>query len=297
MDIIENRYRMIIEPERFGKSISDTCTIFGVSRQTWYKWKRRYNVYGIDGLKNRSKRPHNIKNVKITKELEKIILEMRLNNRFGPMRIRFRLKRKYGVNLGTKTIYNLLKRHNLNLLSIKIKRKYKRFEMKHPNELVQMDTKGPFYLKGSQNKNYFIHVIDDCSRKVVSKWCNRRNSEKALLVLKEWVELHGKPMKVMHDGGKEFTSNKFKNYLRFHGIKDKQIPKGYPQEQGKVEAYNKIVIAEFLQVEELIDTKDGIEKYELFVKSYNYEREHGGINGMTPSEKFMKSLKQPILIH
>jgi len=297
MDIIENRYRMIIEPERFGKSISDTCTIFGVSRQTWYKWKRRYNVYGIDGLKNQSKRQHNIKNVKITKELEKIILEMRLNNRFGPMRIRFRLKRKYGVNLGTKTIYNLLKRHNLNLLSIKIKRKYKRFEMKHPNELVQMDTKGPFYLKGSQNKNYFIHVIDDCSRKVVSKWCNRRNSEKALLILKEWVELHGKPMKVMHDGGKEFTSNKFKNYLRFHGINDKQIPKGYPQEQGKVEAYNKIVISEFLQVEELIDVKDGIKKYESFVNSYNYEREHGGINEMTPTEKFMKCLKQPIPIH
>ena len=33
--------------------------------------------------------------------------------------------------------------------------------------------------------------------------------------------------------------------------------------------------------------KDGIEKYESFVNSYNYEREHGGINGMTPSEKFM----------
>ncbi len=94
----------------------------------------------------------------------------------------------------------------------------------------------------------------------------RRTSEEALLsVLKEWIKLYGKPMKVMHDDGKEFTSNKFKNYLRFHEIKDKQIPKGYPQEQGKVEAYNKIVIAEFLQVEELIDMKDGIEKYELFV--------------------------------
>jgi transposase len=297
MDIIENRYKMIIEPERSGKSISDTCTTFGVSRQTWYKWKKRYNVYGIGGLKNQSKRPHDIKNVKVTKELEKIILELRLNNRFGPKRIRFRLKRKYGVNLGTKTIYNLLKRHNLNVLSIKIKRKYKRFEMKGPNELVQMDTKGPFYLKDSRNKNYFIHVIDDCSRKVVSKWCSRRNSEKALSVLKEWIDCHGKPMKVMHDGGREFTSNKFKNYLRFHGIKDKQIPKGYPQEQGKVEAYNKIVIAEFLQVEELIDMEVGIEKYKLFVNSYNYEREHGGINGMTPSEKFMKSLKQPMLVH
>ncbi len=170
--------------------------------------------------------------------------------------------------------------------------------MKHPNELVQMDTKGPFYLKGSRSKNYFIHVIDDCpSRKVVSKWCSRRTSEESLSVLNEWIELYGKPMKVMHDGcGREFTSNKFKHYLFLNGIKDKQIPKGYPQEQGKVEAYNKIVITEFLQVEELIDMKEGIEKYELFVKSYNYEREHGGINGMTPSEKFMKSLKQPILI-
>jgi transposase InsO family protein len=214
------------------------------------------------------------------------------------MRIRFRLKRKYGIILGTKTIYNLLKRHNLNVLYIKIKRKYKRFEMKHPNELVQMDTKGPFYLKGSRDKHHFIHVIDDCSRKVVSKWCNRRTSEESLSVLKQWVELYGKPMKVMHDGGREFTSNKFKNFLFLNGIKDKQIPKGYPQEQGgKVEAYNKIVIAEFLQVEALIDMKDGLEKYESFVNSYNYEREHGGINGMTPSEKYTKYLKQPMLVH
>jgi transposase InsO family protein len=297
MDIIENRYRMIIEPERSGKTVSDVCIAFGVSRETWYKWKRRYDTSGLDGLKNQSRRPHNIKYVKVTGELEKIILELRLNSRFGPRRIKFRLKRKYGVSLGTKTIYNLLKKHKLNVLSVKLKRKYKRFEMKHPNELVQMDTKGPFYLKASRSKHYFIHAIDDCSRKVVSKWCNRRSSEEALSVLKEWVELHNKPMKVMHDGGKEFTSNKFKNFLILNGIKDKQIPKGYPQEQGKVEAYNKIIIAEFLQVEELIDEKDGAEKYESFVNSYNYEREHGGINGMTPVEKFIKCLKQPILIH
>jgi transposase InsO family protein len=297
VDIIENRYRMIIEPERSGETISDVCIAFGVSRATWYKWKRRYDTYGIDGLKNQSRKPHNIKNLKVTEELEKLVLELRLNNRFGPMRIRFRLKRKYGVSLGTKTIYNLLKRHKLNVLAVKLKRKYKRFEMKHPNELVQMDTKGPFYLKASRTKHYFIHVIDDCSRKVVSKWCNRRTSEAALSVLKEWVKLHGKPNKVMHDGGTEFTSTDFKNFLILNGIKDKQIPKGYPQEQGKVEAYNKIVISEFLQIEELKDEKDGAEKYESFVNSYNYEREHGGINGMTPAEKFMKCLKQPLLIH
>ncbi len=160
---------MIIEAERSGKTISDVCIAFGVSRETWYKWKRRYDAYGIDGLKDQSRKPHNIKKVKVTEELEKIVLKLRLNNRFGPMRIRSRLKRKYGVSLGTKTIYNILKRHNLNVISVKLKRKYKRFEMKHPNELVQMDTKGHFYLKGSRIKHYFIHTIDDCSRKVVSK--------------------------------------------------------------------------------------------------------------------------------
>ena len=151
---------MIIEPERSGKSISDVCIAFGVSRETWYKWKRRYDAYGIDGLKNQSRKPHNIKYVKVTEELEKIILELRLNSRFGPRRINFRLMRKYGVSLGTKTIYNLLKRHKLNVLSVKLKRKYKRFEMKHSNELVQMDTKGPFYLRGLRSKHYFIHASE-----------------------------------------------------------------------------------------------------------------------------------------
>jgi len=297
MDIIENRYRMISEPELSGKRVSEVCMEFGVSRETWYKWKKRYDIHGIAGLKDQSRKPHSVMKAKVTEELEKIILELRLNNKFGPRRIRFRLKRKFGVSLGTKTIYNLLKKHNLNVLSVKLKRKYKRFEMKHPNELVQMDTKGPFYLKSSRSKHYFIHAIDDCSRKVVSKWCERRSTKESLMVLKEWMRLYGSPKRVMHDGGREFISNKFKDFLRINGIKDKQIPKGYPQEQGKVEAYNKIIISEFLEVEQLIDENDGAQRYDAFVNSYNYEREHGGINGMTPAEKFMKCLKQPILTH
>ena len=60
---------MIIEPERSGKTILDDCIAFGVSRETWYKWKRRYDVYGIDGLKDQSRKPHNIKNVKVTEEV------------------------------------------------------------------------------------------------------------------------------------------------------------------------------------------------------------------------------------
>ncbi len=116
MDTIENRYRMIAEPERSGKSISDICNAFGVSRETWCKMEETIRYMGPRGIKvMQSRKPHNIKNVKVTKEIELIILELRLYDRFGPMRIRFRLKRKYGVSLGAKTIYRILKKHNLNV--------------------------------------------------------------------------------------------------------------------------------------------------------------------------------------
>ena len=38
----------------------------------------------------------------------------------------------------------------------------------------------------------------------------------------------------------------YSKFLNTNVIKDRQIPKGYPQKQGEVEVYNKIVISEFL---------------------------------------------------
>ena len=93
--MVETRLKMIIAPEHSGKTVSEVCMEYRVSRETWYKWKRRYAVHGLDGLKERSRRPHHIRHQKITDELEKLILELRLSNRFGPRRMGFRLKKKY----------------------------------------------------------------------------------------------------------------------------------------------------------------------------------------------------------
>ena len=79
-------------------------------------------------------------------------------------------------------------------------------------------------------------------------------------------------------------------YIHNH-IKDKQIPNSYPQLQGKIEAYNKIVKNEFLAVEDIPNIDDGKIRYDsMFVKAYNETREHGGINGLTPSEMFLQRL-------
>ena len=98
--------------------------------------------------------------------------------------------------------------------------------------------------------------------------------------------------RVMHDNGKQFTSKMFRHFLVHNQIKDKQIPNySYPQLQGKIEAYNKIVKNEFLAIEEDIpNIDDGKLRYDMFVKAYNETREHGGINGLTPSEMFLQRL-------
>ena len=94
----------------------------------------------------------------------------------------------------------------------------------------------------------------------------------------------------MHDNGKQFTSIIFKRLLVHNHICGKLIPNSYPQLQGKIEAYNKIVKSEFITLEDIPSIDDGKLRYDMFVKAYNEAREHGGINGLTPSEMFLQRL-------
>jgi hypothetical protein len=81
-----------------------------------------------------------------------------------------------------------------------------------------------------------------------------------------------------------------KHFLVHNNVKDKRIPNSYPQLHWKIEAYNKIVKNEFLELEDIQDIEDdGKLRYDmLFVKAYNEAKEHGGINGLTPSERFLQ---------
>jgi len=55
-----------------SKNIAKTCRYFGISRQTYYKWLKKYIKYGKDGLINRSKKPKHIKS-KIEPKLKRLI--------------------------------------------------------------------------------------------------------------------------------------------------------------------------------------------------------------------------------
>lgn len=124
---------------------------------------------------------------KVTSEIEETILDLRLTKRFGCNRIKFRLKRIIGLSLSTRTIC----KSRVTM--------FKRFAMKHPNDMVQTDILGPFYLHDSGERNYIISCLDDCSREVASRPSERKRSVDVLDVLEDWIIVNGKSDRVMHD--------------------------------------------------------------------------------------------------
>lgn len=133
------------------------------------------------------------------------------------------------------------------MLSVKLKRKYRRFEKKHSLQRHGSDGyQGAILLERVERKA----VPDSLHRRLLKEGSGERMGKQAFnrrvvdgTTQKEWIAENGKPKKVMHGGGKQFVSRGFQKFLRDNDIKDnKQTPPGYPQAQGKVEAYNKIVI-------------------------------------------------------
>ena len=76
-------------------SITDLSQKYGVSRPTIYKWLKRYEQFGIEGLKEQSRAPKNCPH-RTSEEILNLVIQEKLKNRKrGPRKVRAQLKRKY----------------------------------------------------------------------------------------------------------------------------------------------------------------------------------------------------------
>ncbi|MFG3621389.1 helix-turn-helix domain-containing protein [Nocardia sp. NPDC047654] len=53
----EQRYRAVMEV-RDGPPVGEVAARYGVTRQSVTAWRKRYEQDGLDGLRERSRRPH-----------------------------------------------------------------------------------------------------------------------------------------------------------------------------------------------------------------------------------------------
>jgi transposase-like protein len=54
----KHRLEIIHHAREVTGNVALTYRYYGISRQTYYSWVRRYEEFGLDGLRDRSKRPH-----------------------------------------------------------------------------------------------------------------------------------------------------------------------------------------------------------------------------------------------
>jgi transposase-like protein len=69
----KRRLAILRHAEEITGNVSLTCRYYGISRQCFYIWKRRYDAHGLDGLRDRSHRPQVSPNATRTEAIGKII--------------------------------------------------------------------------------------------------------------------------------------------------------------------------------------------------------------------------------
>ena len=94
---MRRRLAILHHAEEVTGNVATTCRYYGITRQSFYTWKRRYDELGEDGLKDRSRRPHHVPERHPVDVVGKIMY-LRQNYHFGPRKISMYLKRYHDVD-------------------------------------------------------------------------------------------------------------------------------------------------------------------------------------------------------
>jgi transposase len=159
----ELRLELLREPERTGDSVAEVCRRRGVSRETFYVYRRRYLAEGVAGLTPRSRRPR-FSPARVEPELEATICALRKRHpRWGARRLRAELARAGTEPPAVSTIQQALKRNGLVPPQPPRRRRAdKRFEREVCNDLWQIDATEVALASGT--KAWVLDCLDDHAR-------------------------------------------------------------------------------------------------------------------------------------
>lgn len=292
------RLAIIRHAQEVTGNVSATCRYFGITRQAFYTWLRRYEEHGPEGLRDRSRRPRVSPNATKAEVVGKIVY-LRQSYHFGPHKISMYLKRYHEVQISPSGVWRILKRLEMNRLpaSQRYRRhvdRWKRYEKPLPGHRVQIDVKFIAPLQGSRRKHYQFTAIDDCTRIRVLRIYDRLNQSSAIRFLDYVLEkLPFKVEVIQTDNGAEFGSQ-FHYHVLDRGIGHVYIKPATPRLNGKVERSHRIDAEEFYRMLDGVvidDTGLFNERLQEWEDFYNFNRPHGGLGGQTPYERLREKAR------
>jgi transposase InsO family protein len=297
---VRHRLSILLHAEEVSFNVSATCRYYGISRQVFYKWQRRFEELGVEGLRDNSRRPHHSPNATDNEIVGKII-HLRSNYHFGPNKISMYLKRYHDISITTSGVWRILKRLEMNRLPASQRyqrhdRRWKRYEKQLPGHRIQVDVKFIEPIGAARKKYYQYTAIDDCTRIRILRIYDRNNQKTAIQFV-DYVlsKLPFQAECIQTDNGAEFQGA-FHWHVLDRGIQHVYIKPRTPRLNGKVERSHRIDNEEFYRLLDGVvidDTglfNDKLQEWEHF---YNFHRPHGGLDGQTPYERLLQKTKTP----
>lgn len=295
----------LVEQVLAGWPQAEVARLFRVSRATVAKWVQRFRQGGADALHDRSSRP--LRSPCQTDPLrEAAICAARRSLAWGPHRI------GWALGIARSTVYAVLRRAELHRLAWlhRTTREIVRYEHPRPGALVHLDIKklgripqggGKRIMPGFEQTHSgpqrgprlgfdFLHVaVDDHSRYAyVEALSDERGVTAAAFLtraLTHFEQLGITVERILTDNGACYLSRLFTSTAAANGVRLKRTRPFRPQTNGKAEAFNKILQAEWAYRRPYSSNRERIDALPGFLAYYNYSRPHGGIGGGTPASR------------
>lgn len=111
-----------------------------------------------------------------------------------------------------------------------------------PFQCLHIDHLGPF-IKSKRGNLYVLAIIDSFTKFIILRAVKNTKSRTSIAVLRDVFSLFGVPAHLISDRGTSFTSNEFKNYIEFVGVKHTLNAVATPRANGQIERYNRSILA------------------------------------------------------
>jgi transposase InsO family protein len=289
--IIRQRYLMI-KKYQAGMKVTQICKEHDISRKTFYKWLKRYNTLGKEGLLDQSRRPKSAHPKSLPLKVVKAVVRIRKKRHFGPKRIKLELAKK-GLKASEHGIYKILLRYKLIEKHKRRKKKPKKYYVTCPGYL-QIDTKHLDTLPGYPYRFYQYTAVDSYTRMRVIRIYEELSSFNSVRFLKEVVnQLPFRVIAVRTDNGVEFTYGPFKKDHPFTqqcarlGIRHHLNKPSHPESNGRVERSHRTDEEEFYRVNPVKTPHEWVSKIRKWEHFYNYQRPHQALANLTPYQFFL----------
>lgn len=281
-----------------GANRRRVCDWWGVSPKTAYKWLKRYEAAGEEGLSDRSRRPRSSPGRTSETIAAQVLAVREAYPAWGGRKIEAVLKRRGVAGVPAPSTITEILRRGGQLGAVRERPvSVGRFARARPNELWQMDFKGHFRLRNGRRCHPLL-IIDDHSRHcMAARACENERGETVRAELERVFREYGLPEEMLMDNGAPWGNDAVHVYTPFvtwlirlmihitHGR-----PR-HPQTQGKTERLNRTVGEEYLALQtegfaENPEVQVGMDRWRT---TYNEERPHEALEMAVPASRYRPS--------